>query len=896
MRGLARHSAAAADALLVALHRLLAALRSLRWRLRPSALDERLSEELAHHRRLLREHRRDRELGEPAALRRECRAAYRLPPPRPPGDPRMTPSLHELLAILRGLRRSPLYTLSSVVVLALGAAATLTLFGMIHTVLLEPLPFPDADRLVRVWGINGENRRANHNPLDLFDYAAGAASIEGIVGMTGGSVTWQGEDGALRLDETVATTGWLGVLGVEPLLGRGFLPNESLPGQDAVVVISHPFWRIHLGGDPGILGHTLVLDDLAHTIVGVLPPDFVHPLAWDSRAVVRPLTVDPENTSRGGHYLQAIARLAPGATPSSAQAELEIVAQELERQHPTTNRERSAHLVPLREGVVGDVEGLLAILSVGVAVLLLITAANVGALFLTRTLDRGDELALRAALGAGRVRLLATLAFEGLVIALLGTGGGIALAWVLRDATAALGLSRLPWAQSFQIDGATIGFALALAVFTAAVLTLPALVRLASREVGQRPADPHRVGAGRRAMVSRRTLVTCQVGLSLVLLFTAGLLTESLDRLLAVDAGFDRAAVATGRISLPEDRYGPAQRLEYFESLRARILGAESAAAKHVESFGMVNRLPLSDTYSCDSFIAGGRPLPEPGAEDCAEDRVVDWGYFEAMGIQLLEGRELAPEDREGRAPVVVVNRTLARRYWPETSAVGQRLRWGGPTSDTPWQEIVGVVADVRHFGLDDEIRPEIYTNHRQNLWSESFWVTMRTDQPEAAVARLREAAAELDPAVPVFDVRTMEERVLGSVESERLRSLLLRLFAGAAVILTAVGLWGLIAYATTQARRELGVRLALGADRARILGWVLGEGLRPIVIGAALGLIGAWAAGRLLAGELFDVPATHVPTLVGALLLLGVVGLAATLGPALRALRLDPMTALREE
>jgi putative ABC transport system permease protein len=882
------------DLLLVALARRLAALRSQRWRLRPAALDRRLAEELAHHRRLLEQRRRGHELGDAAAIRRQCRAAYRLAPSTP-GEPHMSPSPQELLAILRGLRRSPLFTLSSVVVLTLGTAATITLFGVVYAVLIEPLPYPDADRLVRVWGVSGENRRANHNPLDLADYDAGAPGIEGIVALAGGSVTWQGAGGSQRLPETIASTGWLRVLGIDPVLGRDFAATESLPGQDSVALLGHAFWRNQLGADPEIVGRALTLDGLAHTIVGVLPPDFAHPLAWDPPAVVRPLTIDPAN-SRGGHYVQAIARLAEGSSIRLAEAEVQGVAEQLERQHPSTNRERSAYLVPLREGVVGDVRELLAILSAGVSVLLLITAANVGALFLTRTLDRTDEHALRTALGAGRARLLATLAFEGLVVALIGTAGGVGLAWVLRDVTATLGLSHLPWGQTFRIDGATIGFALALALFTATVLTLPALLRLARHEARARPTDHHRLGAGRPATITRRLLVTGQVALSVVLLVAAGLLTESLDRLLAVDAGFDRSIVATARISLPRDRYQPSQRLGYFESLRERMLGGQDRPTEDLEAFGLINSLPLSDSYSCDSFIAGGRPLPEPGQEDCAEDRVADWGYFDAMGIQLLEGRALTPEDREGRAPVVVVNRTLARRYWPGESAVGQRLRWGGPASDTPWQEIVGVIADVRHFGLDGEVRPEIYTSHRQYPASGSFWVTMRSDRPQAAIARLRAATAELDPTVPVFDVQTMEERVLGSVEPERLRSLLLRLFAGAAVILTAVGLWGLIAYATTQARRELGVRLALGADRARILGWVLREGLRPILIGAALGLIGAWAAGRLLAGELFHVPATHAPTLVGALLLLGAVGLAATLGPALRALRLDPMIALREE
>jgi putative ABC transport system permease protein len=897
--GATRLPSRALDALFAALAgaalRALATARGLRWRLRPEALDDRLAQELAHHRELLARHRPGRELGDAAALRRDCRAAYRLQPPPPRGDRRMLPTSQELLAILRGLRRSPLFAISSIAILALGTAATVTLFGVVHAVFLEPLPFRQAERLVRAWSVSGENRQANHNPLDLFDYAAGAAGIEGIAGMTGGSATWLAGGAGQRLEETVVTTGWLEVLGVEPLMGRDFTAEESLPGGGAVVLLGHAFWRHQLGGDPGIVGSSLILDGLAHAVVGVLPPDFVHPLAWDPPDLVRPLTVDPANTSRGGHYLHAIARLAPGATRSSAEAEIRTIAQDLESQHPTTNRERSARLVPLREGVVGDVAALLAILSAGVAILLLITAANVSALFLTRTLDRRDELALRAALGAGRARLLASLAFEGLAVALLGTAAGVALAFAARDVTAALGLAHLPWGHALEIDGATLGFAAALTILTGALLTLPAALRLLRGEASRRLDDHRRVGAGPRATASRRALVTGQVALALVLLVVAGLLTESLDRLLAVDAGFD-SAVATARIELPRDRYEPHQRLEYFEGLRERMVGATPSQRGELQAFGLVNRLPLSDSYSCDSFVVGDRPLPEPGTEDCAEDRVVDWGYFDAMGIQLLAGRKLSPEDREGRTAVVVVNETLARRYWPGRSAVGQPLRWGGPSSETPWQEIVGVVADVRHFGLDGEIRPEIYTTLRQNPWSSSFWVTLRTDNPAAAVARLRAAAAELDPAVPVDDVLTMEERVLGSVESERLRSLLLRLFAGSALVLTAVGLWGLIAYATAQARRELGVRLALGADRARILRWVVAQGLRPILLGAAVGMVAAWTAGRLLAGELFGVTATHAPTLAGSVLLLVAVGLAAILVPAIRTLRLDPMTALREE
>jgi putative ABC transport system permease protein len=805
------------------------------------------------------------------------------------GDAAMVRLAAEARLIARTLRRAPGYSATVVGTLALGVAANAAIFGLLDAVVLRPLPYQEPERLVRVWGTWGLDLASNTNPLDLADWGQRSRLLDGLFGITAGSATYAGADRPNQIATHTVSTSWLEVLGVSPPIGRSFTTEEGTPGHAQVVLVDDAFWRSELGADPSAVGRTLVLDGTPHTVVGVLPARFPHPLGWEPPSLWKPLAIDPATSSRGGHFLHVVGRLAAGATVSDAQAELDVITADLARDYPDTNAQIGARLEPLRDGVVGDAQRTLWVLLAAVGLLLLVAALDVGALALARQLERRHETAVRAALGASRWTLVRSLLLEGCMLGSAGGLLGLLLASVAAAPLLRLGVQRLPWAEQARFDLRVGFFTCALALLAGLLLAIPAALRaMGSPSQGHGARGPMR---GATRFDTRGGLVVAQVALSLVLLSVAALVTQSLRHLLATDPGFQARDALTAMVSLPRRDYDAGARLAFFQRLEERL-----AASSAVDSVGLVNRLPLAGGYSCDGFTLADRSVAPPGHEDCAEERVVTPGYFEAIGLSVLRGRAFAAADRVDSPPVVVINAAMARRYWPDADPLGARFRWGDGESQEPWREIVGVADDVRHFGLAADPRPEVYLPHAQVPYPAAFHVALRSHAPEAALAELRAAVAELDPRLPVFDVKTMRERIAGSVETERLRSGLLSVFAGGALALTLLGLWGVVAFTNARRRREIGLRIALGATRAELLGMVARQGMLLVGLGVALGLVASLGARGLVRGLLFGADASDPSSLVAACLLLLAVAAVAVIAPSLRSLRVEPAVALRED
>jgi putative ABC transport system permease protein len=805
------------------------------------------------------------------------------------GDAAMSQLAAEIRLVARTLRRSPGYTATVVATIALGVAANAAIFGLLDAVLLRPLPYHEPARLARVWGTWGSDLHGLSNPLDLADWRQRSRSFEGLFGLATGFTTYAGEERPAQLTAHTVSPGWLEVLGASPALGRGFTAEEGDPARARVVLLDDGFWRGELGADPGVVGRTLVFDGVPHTVVGVLPAGFPHPLGMDPPSVWRPLAFDPASTSRGGHFLQAVARLADGVELAAAQTELDTITADLAREHPATNAQIGARLEPLREGVVGGTKQTLWVLLGAVGLLLVVAALDVGALALARQLERRRETAVRAALGASRTALVRGLLIEGLLVGAAGGAIGLLLASGAATPLLRLGVERLPWSEQARLDLRVGVFTCVLALLAGLLLALPAALRTAGTTLGGLGSRGRLYGGGR--VDTRGALVIAQVALSLVLLSVAALVGQSLRDLLATDPGFRSRDAVTARVTLPRADYPAEARHGFFERLEDRL-----AASPAVRSVGLVNRLPLAGGYSCDGFTLADRAAPPPGQEDCAEERVVTTGYFDALGLAILRGRGFTGVDRADAPPVVVINRAMAQRYWPEAEPLGARFRWGDAESDTPWREIVGVVDDVRHFGLALDPQPEVYLPHAQVTYPSSFHVVLRGEERDAALSALRAAVAELDPRLPVADVRTMGERIAGSVETERIRSGLLLLFAAAATALTLLGLWGVVAFAAARRRRELGLRVALGARRAALLALVARQGMQLVLAGVALGLAASLAARRLVRALLFSTDTADLESLLFATLLLIAGAVLAVTLPSLRAVRAEPAVALREE
>jgi putative ABC transport system permease protein len=817
--------------------------------------------------------------------------------------------IQDLRFAARTLRRSPGFAVSATLTLALGIGANAAIFAIVDGVLFRPLPFPEPNRLVMVWQdhrkLHGPDREWT-SPPNFLDWRDESTSFAAMAAVTGWSPTMAGAETSETLAGLAASYDVFRVLGVEPTLGRGFSPEEDLPGAEPVVVVSHELWQSHFGGDPEIVGRMLTLDGRPYTVIGVLPAGagFVSldgisatPQAWT------PLQPDPDSCGRGCLTLRVLARLAPGVSLESAQTEMAGIAARL--QEHAENHGVSATVVSLRDQVVGRIRPALLMLLVAVGFVLLLACANVANLLLARGAERQGEIAIRAMLGAGRPRLVRQLVTESVLLAILGGAAGILLAFWSVDfliASVPHGMD-VPRLDQVRIDGRVLAFTVGVTVVTGMVFGLipaahairPSLERtFRSGAAPSAPTTADRAFAStwpRQRMRSGRTrasVVVGEVAVAIVLLVGAGLLTKSFVRLIHVDRGFDDRNVLTMSLSLPMAHYPDP------EDVRAAYGKILDVTARHgkVKVAAIGSAIPMGGTDADIDFVIPGRPKPHPGdPRQVAWYRIISPGYLQALGIPLHLGREFTYYDGEGAPLVGIVNELLARRYWGGSDPIGQSLLLGDREV-----KIVGVAGDVRNWGLEQEARPAIYLPHAQfPARTMSLVIRTRTD-PNLLTPEIRRDLHDLDAGLAPGRVATLESIVTNSVGPHRLTTLLLSIFSAAALSLAAIGLYGVLSYTVTRRRHEIGVRIALGASAARVRARVVGQAFVLTATGAAIGLIVSWALSRFVSSLLYGVTPRDPLVFASVPLLLSIVALLASYIPARQATRVNPATVLRAE
>ena len=803
---------------------------------------------------------------------------------------------------LRTLRRQPGFTAAAVLTLTLGLGANTAIFSLVEAGLLRPLPYPRPERLVRVLGQRTapelDAGSGNISAQDFLDFARQSRGFEalGAHGWTGGTVTLTGRGEPERVPAAQVSSGLLRALGVQPAHGRFFRADEDRPGPPKVAVISHGLWRRRFAADPGIVGAAIQINGVATVVIGVLPAAFRYPEPDTLRSsyqpdVLRPIDFDPAMNGRSGRFLHAVGRLRAGVARPAAEAELRAIAARLERTWPTEDFGESVRLASLADDLVGGARPVFLLLLGAVGCVLLIACANVANLLLARGLTRQPELAVRTALGATPGRLVRLLLAESLALAWAGGLLGTALAAAAIRVLAAWGTGILPHAAGAALDGPVLLFSLALVLVTSCVFGLAPAWHLARPDLG--PAwKQGTAGAGgsRQAAAARRALVAAEVALSLVLLIGATLLVESFWRLRRVDPGFSPERVLAVELALPLARYPEGSESRFYDRLYER-----AATLPGVEAVGGTNILPLAGDYSCDGIRIDERPVPA-GQEPCAEARSVSAGYFRAMRIPLLAGRPFDGRDTAGSAPVIIVNQAMARRFWAGEDPLGKTVTYKREGASGP-RRVVGVVGDVRHFGLDSDPRPELYTPQPQQPSFHGMTVVLRAAaRPAAVLAGLRRQLAALDPLVPMYRARTLADLLGADVAAPRLRTAILGAFAGLALLLAMIGIYGVLAFVVGRRTREIGIRRALGARDGHLLRLLLGQTMAPALCGIALGLAAALAGTRLLAGLLFGVTATDPAPFIACPLLLAAAALLASWLPSRRAAAIEPRIALQAE
>jgi len=803
---------------------------------------------------------------------------------------------------LRGLRRSPGFTAAVALTLGLGIGANTAVFSLVNGVLLKPLPYARGDQLVVLRQPDARSAAADlgFSVQEVRDYREMSHAFDSVVEYHSMDFTLLGGGDARRVRTGVVSWNFFDVLEVKPLLGRSFRADDEQPGADAVLVLSNDYWRT-LGGDTGIIGRRFEMNDRVHTVVGVLPAIPQYP---NDNDVFMPATACPFRNrpevlaNRRARMLNAFARVAPGVTLAQAQADLDGISGRLRGAYPDAlprDSEARVALSPLKEDLVREARPTFLVLLATVALVLLIACANVANLTLARLVERSRELAVRSALGAGRVRLLRQLLTESTMLALAGGALGLLLAYVTRDLLTAFAARLTPRAHEIAIDGRVLLFTLGMSVLTGVLAgTLPGLPgreKIAPTLLG----DSGRTTSDRRRQRMRSSLVAWQLALSFVLLIGAALMLRSFENLRRVDAGFHSDQVLTARLNLNFSAYSDAEHRIDAERVNAfyRALDDQLRGLPGVVSIGAAWTFPLNSSFQNDgTFGIEGRDAsagPPPKATFVG----VSPAYFEALGVPLVRGRVFDERDKIGGPGAVIVNQRLARRHWPDADPVGRRISTDGGRT---WRTIAGVVGDVRQASLDREPQDAVYLPFREFPGYSATLFVRTLGAPGRVAEQLRAAARTADPQTAVTGVRTLGDIRSDALSSPRLTSVLLGLFAAVALVITAAGLGGLIAYSVSRRTHEIGIRMALGADRGRITAMVLREGMTSVVIGLVMGLAGALALSRLVSGLLFGVGPNDPICFTASAVVLVLAAVAGCLVPARRATAVSPMTALRAE
>ncbi|MDB6095353.1 MAG: Permease [Verrucomicrobia bacterium] len=792
---------------------------------------------------------------------------------------------------LRQLAKSPGFTAVAILTLALGIGANTAIFSLVQSVLLRPLPYPEADRLVVMWEDELNFPNASIAWPDLKDWQRDNTAFRALGGYRRDSFTFTGHGEPEMLTGARTNASYFDVVGLPPLLGRVFHADEDKPGAPALVVLGHKLWQRRFNADPPVIGQTIMLNGENFTVIGVLPAEFTSPSRAEFWTQLGRSGDTPGWQTRGNHPgIYALGRMKPGFTVQTALADLKRISARNEKDFPDTNTGVTAAGQALFENAVGSYRQGLWLLLGAVGLVLLIACANLANLLLARSATRENEFALRAALGATRGRIVRQLLLESLVLSVAGAALGLLLAVWARAGIAALSPADVTRFQQAAIDGRVLTATCVLAVLTALIFGLWPAWKSSSPDLRTALQAGGRTGSGSlRARRTRESLIIVEVALTLVLLVGAGLLLQSFSRMQAAELGFDSHGIITARVSLPERTYDKAEKIGTFhDRLLDRIRSLPG-----VKSADIATHSPLNTGWQT-SFRPEGHPPWPPGQNPLAEMNVVSDGYFKTLGIPLLRGRAFGTEDNPKTQRVAIINQAFAEKYWPKVDAVGQKMTLGG---DEPTL-VVGVVPTLKLYGYAEEPRlVQAYLSDRQDP-GDDFQLLVRADGNSAAglTTAIQRAVREVDPDQPVWDVRTLDERIDATFSQPRLYTFLLAIFAGLALLLASVGLYGVLAYQVAQRTREFGIRLALGAVHTQIVHLVLRHGLRLFALGAVLGLAGALALGRILGSLLYHTNALDPLVLGGVTALLAVIALGACWLPAHRATKVNPMVALRAE
>jgi putative ABC transport system permease protein len=795
---------------------------------------------------------------------------------------------------LRQLHKSPGFTAVAVITLALGIGANTAVFSVVDQVLLHPLPYPDSDRIVKISQTFQGVSTDDASPANYLDWVSqNQLSQKPAFAEMAAARGWRGSLSAGNRPEqvsgTMTTPSFFPLFGINPILGRSLAASDAQPGNDHVVVLGYGLWQRYFAADPGVVGRNFRLNGEQYSVVGVMPPNFSPdeygelwlPSPWG--VPTHPLVPDQDPRQfRDRNYLEAWARLKPGVTMPVARAELDTIARRLEKQYPDSNGEVGVSLLPLHEYIVGDVRPVLLVLLAAVVFVLLIACANVANLLLARATARGKEISIRTALGASRRRLLRQLLTESVLLASLGGALGLVLAVLAVPSLLALSPPEIRQFNQIGINREVLSFSF-LASFICGVAfgLIPALQ--ASRSNPNQFLKEGERGSATNRGRTRSALVIAEVGLSLVLLVGAGLLVKSFARLMEVNPGFDPDHLLTFNLSLPSST-DPARQFAFYQQVVQRL-----QVLPGVQVAGAVSRLPLAGGNSSRSFNI-------PGDEKSynADIRVSTPDYFRAMGIPLLKGRVFSDSDIRSSLNVAIVNEVLARTVFPGQDPIGKQITNFGPDNLT--LQIVGVVGNVRHAGLDAQPHAEIYQLLGQAQWP-SMFVTMRSATSAMSLTSAAQGAVwSVNKDVPLANIHTMHELISNSVQRRRFSMLLLTIFAAVAMLLAATGLYGVMSYSVAQRTKEIGIRMALGARRPNVLALIVKQGMALVLMGIAVGTVLSFGMTRLISGMLFGITATDPLTFAGVAALLGAVAFLANYLPALRAASVDPMVALRYE